>query len=126
MMSILLTTLLSALIPVGVEGVKQGITALTGGVKPTSIEDQIKLEEQDIKRLNALAALDNPGGTPSQWVVDLRASARYLASFVVILGGVGMSFVPEIEVPIKIIGLEAANIAFGFLFGQRIMSNFKK
>jgi len=126
MMSILLTTLLSALIPVGVEGVKQGITALTGGVKPTSIEDQIKLEEQDIKRLNAIAALDNPGGTPSQWVIDLRASARYLAAFVVILGGVGISFVPEIEVPIKIIGLEAANIAFGFLFGQRIMSNFKK
>lgn len=125
-MSILLTTLLSALIPVGVEGVKQGITALTGGVKPTSIEDQIKLEEQDIKRLNALAALDNPGGTPSQWVVDLRASARYLAAFVVILGGVGLSFVPEVDVAIKIIGLEAANIAFGFLFGQRIMSNFKK
>jgi len=122
----LLTTLLSALIPVGVEGIKQGITALTGGVKPTSIEDQIKLEEQDIKRLNALAALDNPGGTPSQWVVDLRASARYLAAFVVIIGGVGMSFVPEIDVAVKIIGLEAANISFGFLFGQRIMSNFKK
>lgn len=126
MMSMLLTTLLSALIPVGVEGIKQGITALTGGVKPTSIEDQIKLEEQDIKRLNALAALDNPGGTPSQWVVDLRASARYLAAFVVILGGVGLSFVPEVDVAVKIIGLEAANIAFGFLFGQRIMSNFKK
>ena len=125
-MSVLLTTLLSALIPVGVEGVKQGITALTGGVKPTSIEDQIKLEEQDIKRLNALAALDNPGGTPSQWVIDLRASSRYLAAFGVILGGIGLSFVPDVDVAVKLVGLEGANIAFGFLFGQRIVSNFKK
>ena len=50
MMSVLLTTLLSALIPVGVEGIKQGITALTGGIKPTTVAEQIQLEEQDIKR----------------------------------------------------------------------------
>lgn len=125
-MSMLLTTLLSALIPVGVEGIKQGINAWTGGVKPASIEEQIKLEEQDIKRLNALAALDNPGGTPSQWVVDLRASARYVAAFVVILGGIGLSFIPGVDVAVKFIGLEAANIAFGFLFGARVVSNFKK
>ena len=36
-MSMLLTTLLSALIPVSVEGIKQGINAITGGVKPTSV-----------------------------------------------------------------------------------------
>lgn len=124
-MSILLTTLLSALIPVGVEGIKQGISALTGGVKPTTVAEQIQLDEQDIRRLGAVAALDNPGGTPSQWVVDLRGSARYLAAFFVILGGVGMAFSP-LDNTIKMIGLEGANIAFGFLFGQRIVTNFKK
>lgn len=125
-MSVLLTTLLSALIPVGVEGIKQGITALTGGVKPTTVEQQIQLDEQDIKRMQAVAALDNPGGTPSQWVVDLRGSSRYIAAFVVILSGVGMAFVPNMDIAVKSLGLEAANIAFGFLFGQRIVSNFKK
>lgn len=125
-MSVLLTTLLSALIPVGVEGIKQGITALTGGVKPTTVAEQLQLDEQDIKRLTALAALDNPGGTPSQWVVDLRGSARYLAAFTVILCGLGVAFVPEIDPAIKLLCLEGANIAFGFLFGQRIVSNFKK
>jgi len=125
-MSILLTTLLSALIPVGVEGIKQGITALTGGVKPTTVAEQLQLDEQDIKRLEAVAKLDNPGGTPSQWVVDLRASARYLAAFGVIFGGIGIAFVPEIDQAVKIVCLEGANIAFGFLFGQRIVSNFKK
>jgi len=124
-MSILLTTLLSALIPVGVEGLKQGLSALTGGVKPTTVAEQIQLDEQDIRRLGAVAALDNPGGTPSQWVVDLRGSARYLAAFCVILGGVGMAF-STVDVAIKTIGLEGANIAFGFLFGQRIVTNYKK
>jgi hypothetical protein len=125
-MSILLTTLLSALIPVGVEGIKQGINAITGGVKPTTVAEQIQLDEQDIKRLNAIAALDTPGGTPSQWVVDLRGSARYLAAFVVILGGIGMALVQDVPADVKLVGLEGANIAFGFLFGQRIVANFKK
>lgn len=125
-MSLLLTTLLSSLVPVGVEGIKQVISSKLGGVKPTTVAEQLQLDDQDIKRLETLAKLDNPGGTPSQWVIDLRASARYLAAFVVIFGGVGISFVPQIDNSIKALCLEGANIAFGFLFGQRIVSNFTK
>jgi hypothetical protein len=125
-MSLLLTTLLSALVPVGVEGLKQGITALVGGVKPTTVAEQIQLDDQEIKRLNAVAALDNPGGTPSQWVIDLRASARYIMAGVVIATGVSALFVPELDLAVKTIAFEGANIAFGFLFGQRIVTNFKK
>ena len=125
-MSVLLTTLLSALIPVGVEGIKQGINAITGGVKPTTVAEQLQLDEQEIKRLQAVASLDNPGGTPSQWVIDLRASARYIAAFVVIGGGIASTFVPEVDLAVKALSLEAANIAFGFLFGSRIVTSFKK
>lgn len=125
-MSVLLTTLLSALLPVGVEGLKQLIVNKAGGIKPTTIEDQLKLDEQDIKRMQVVASLDNPGGTPSQWVIDLRGSARYLAAGFVIVGGLGTALVPDLDTGIKFTALEAANIAFGFLFGQRIVSNFKK
>lgn len=125
-MSILLTTLLSSLVPVGVEGIKQFIVNKAGGVKPTTVTEQIQLDDQEIKRLQAVAALDNPGGTPSQWVVDLRGSARYIAAGVVILGGVGVAFTPSVDNQIKAMCLEGANIAFGFLFGQRIVTNFKK
>jgi hypothetical protein len=125
-MSLLLTTLLSALVPVGVEGLKQGITALAGGVKPTTVAEQIQLDEQEIKRLNAVAALDNPGGTPSQWVVDLRASARYIMAGIVIISGVSALFAPNLDITVKSIAFEGANIAFGFLFGTRIVTNFKK
>lgn len=125
-MSLLLTTLLSALVPVGVEGLKQLIVNKTGGVKPTSVAEQLQLDDQDIKRLEALAKLDNPGGTPSQWVIDLRASARYIAAGVVILGGLITLYIPSVPAPVQVLALEGANIAFGFLFGQRIVTNFKK
>lgn len=125
-MSILLTTLLSSLIPVGIEGVKQLIVTKTGGVKPTTVAEQLQLDEQDIKRMTAVAALDNPGGTPSQWVVDLRGSARYIAAGITIFGGIGLAFVSGIDKEVVFVGLEAANIAFGFLFGARVINNFKK
>lgn len=125
-MPILLTTLLSALVPVGVEGIKQVITAKVGGVKPTTVAEQIQLDDQEIKRLNAVAALDNPGGTPSQWVINLRASSRYIAAFAVIGGGISTLFISGLDPLVGATALDAANVAFGFLFGQRIVSNMKK
>ena len=81
---------------------------------------------REIKKLQAIAALDNPVGTPSQWVIDLRASTRYLASIFVITAGTALMFVPAISMEVKALGFEAANIAFGFLFGSRIVSGFAK
>ena len=125
-MSVLLTTLLSALIPVGVEGIKQVITTKMGGIKATTVEEQIRLDENEIKKLQAIASLDNPGGTPSQWVIDLRASARYIMAGVVIASGVTAMFIPDMDMAVKTLAFEAANIAFGFLFGTRIVSGFAK
>ncbi len=41
-------------------------------------------------------------------------------------GGIGLALTPNVEASVKLVALEAANIAFGFLFGQRIVTNFKK
>jgi hypothetical protein len=122
----IVTTLLATFAPVAVEGIKQLIVRLTGGVKATTVEDQIKLDMSDIERLKALAVLDNPGGTPSQWVVDLRASSRYVGALVTILAGISSIFIPDVPVEAKAVALEAASVCFGFLFGQRIVTNFKK
>ncbi len=121
----ILETIIGALVPVGVEGIKQLIGKFTGGVKPITIEDQIKLDQSEIARIEALAKLDNPYGTPSQWVVDLRASSRYIGALTVIVVGLSTLFLP-VDAYVQRIGLEAANIAFGFLFGSRIMANLKK
>ena len=121
----LITALLSALVPVAVEGAKQGINKIVGGPKPTTIDEQIKLDQADIARLDALAKLDAPHGTPSQWVIDLRASARYLAAWMVILGGGAVLFTPA-DLQVKALAVEAISVAFGFLFGTRIVANLRK
>lgn len=121
----IIETIIGALVPVGVEGIKQVIARFTGGVRATTIAEQIQLDQNEIAKLQALAALDNPYGQPSQWVIDLRASSRYIGALFVIVVGISTLFfaVPE---QIQRIGIEAANIAFGFLFGTRIMANLKK
>jgi hypothetical protein len=121
----IIETIVGALVPVAAEGIKQLIGKFTGGVKAITIEDQIKLDQSEIARIEALAKLDNPYGTPSQWVVDLRASSRYIGALTVIGVGLSTLFLP-VDAYVQRIGLEAANIAFGFLFGARIVANLKK
>jgi hypothetical protein len=122
---VIIESIIGALVPVGVEGIKQAMTRFFGGVKATSIDDQIKLDNNEVEKLKALAELDKPIGQPSQWVVDLRASARYIGALAVIGVGISTLYVP-VEPEIKVIALEAANIAFGFLFGSRILAGFRK
>lgn len=118
-------TILSALVPVGAEAIKQIVTRFTGGVQPASVDEQIKLMQAENERSKAVAQLDQPGGTPSQWAIDLRASSRYIGALVVIGCGVGSLFMP-VDDKIRALALEAANIAFGFLFGSRITAQWVK
>lgn len=122
----ILESILAALVPVAAESVKQLVVRWTGGVKPATVDETIRLMKAESDRLTALAALDQPGGTPSQWVVDLRASARYVGALSVIAVGIGSLYVAELPEPVRITALEAANIAFGFLFGSRLASNWGK
>ncbi len=122
----ILETILGALVPVGIEAVKQAANKGLGSVKPTSVAEQIQLDDSEIRRMEAVAKLDTPVGTPSQWVIDLRASARYVGALSVIAGGLITLYIPEVSAEIKVVALEAANIAFGFLFGTRIMVNLRK
>ena len=121
----LIESIIGALLPVVVESGKQIMTKWVGGVRPTTIDEQIKLDQSEVARLEALAKLDTPVGTPSQWVIDLRASARYLGALLVIGVGISTLYVP-VEESIRALSLEAANIAFGFLFGSRIVSGWAK
>lgn len=122
----LLELITGIIAPAAVEVGKQWATTKLGGVKATTVEEQIKLDQNHVETLKAVAQLDNPVGTPSQWVVNLRASARYILAGVVIFGGILAQFTPNIPGDIKILSLEASNIVFGFLFGSRITTGFMK
>lgn len=121
----ILESVIGALVPVGVEGLKQVFARFFGGVRATTIDEQIKLDANEIEKIKALAELDKPIGNPSQWVVDLRASARYVGALLVIAVGISTLYVP-VDKAIQSLALEAANIAFGFLFGSRIVANLAR
>jgi hypothetical protein len=124
--SMIIETLIASLVPVAAESIKQIIVKWVGGVKPTTVAEQIQLDQSEVEKLKALAQLDSPIGQPSQWVVDLRASARYIGALSVIAVGIGTLYITGMPILIQQTALEAANIAFGFLFGSRIVAAWKK
>jgi hypothetical protein len=117
------TAIFSALLPAGIDLAKTlfgGISRKWGGL---SVDDEIKLSEANTNRLKGLAELDNPHGTPSQWVVDLRASFRYIACGFFVVGGLSTVYFAPAFAPL---GLEAAISASSFIFGERMMLSLKK
>lgn len=120
----LLETVISALVPVGIQTIKDIVSKFTGSsVKPQTVQEQVQLMEAETNRLKAVGELDDPHGTPSQWVVDLRASSRYIAALLVIIGGVVTFYIPNLASDAYGLAAEAISIVFGFLFGQRILVN---
>lgn len=121
----IIETIIAALVPVAAEGIKGAVGKWLGGVKATTIDEQVKLDASEIEKLKAIAALDTPGGTPSQWVIDMRASTRYIVGGIVIFAALGTLYVP-VQPDVQRIALESANIVFGFLFGSRIVAGWRK
>jgi len=77
-MSILLTTLLPALLPSFADGLRGIFARITGGkgAQPQNINEVITLMNAETERLKTVAALDSPTGTVHTWVADLRALQR--------------------------------------------------
>ena len=92
-----------------------------------SVEDQIKLDGANIERLKALAVLDNPFGTPSLWVVNLRGAFRYVAAGVLVFGGLALAAFAATKADTILVasGLELATAPFGFIFGERLVLSYK-
>jgi hypothetical protein len=117
----------SVVVPILTDFIKTSAPSISRKVFGVSVDEQIKMNEADIERLKALATLDTPGGTPSQWVVDLRASFRYIAAAALILSGVGLAILglyaksPETLA----IGIDLASSPFGFIFGERLVLSYK-
>ncbi|MBA7495773.1 hypothetical protein ES702_06362 [subsurface metagenome] len=96
-MTLLLTTLLPALLPVIIDLFKGGLSKIIGipTAEPMNFNERLEEKKLDIEKLKALATLDKPNANISQWVADLRASFRYIAVGVIVLAGIVYNFLPE-------------------------------
>jgi len=118
----MLTALIAALAPAGIDAIKGLFGAASRKWIGLSVDDQIKLQNAEIEKVKALSGLDNPYGTPSQWVIDLRGSFRYIACAIFVIGGLATMFVAPALAPI---GMEAASAASSFIFGERMLLSIK-
>jgi len=121
--------LASVVAPAALDWVKNIGGALSRKWFGLSVDDEIKMNQSEIDKLEALAKLDNPYGTPSQWVVDLRASFRYIAAFVVIVVGAGLLYLGTQDVSpddgLVDLGSQLVGMPFGFIFGERLLLKLK-
>ena len=123
----ILSLVVPALIPAVADGLRGVFNKLTGGAgaKPANVEEQIKLMAAENERLKALAELDKPSEKISPWVADLRASFRYVAGGLIILGAIStLFFNADLLVQDAIWNL--AGSVFAFLFGDRMYIKFVK
>jgi hypothetical protein len=127
----LLTTVAPALLPVLMDGVRAGFVRLTGGAgrEPANHKERLELVAADTARLQALAALDAPGGPVAPWVANLRASSRYLAA----LGVVGVAALvtlsgPALELPAEAVASaqEWGQAGMFFLLGDRAYTHIRR
>lgn len=132
-MSVLLTTILSAAVPLLGEVFKKGTDAFIGrfigGIpKPASVDEYIKMVNADTERVKAMATIDAiPDGMAEKvptWVVALRASTRYLLAWVVIVTVAIALFSGVKDEATKLLMLELAGSVWGFLFGERIRQSW--
>jgi len=119
--------LLSVLAPAAIDLVKNGLGAVSRKWVGLSVDEQIKLQSADVEKLKALAALDTPAGTPSQWVVDLRASFRYIGAGLCILSGLYVTHlgIQMTSAEVLEMGGSLISMPFGFIFGERMYLSFK-
>jgi len=126
-MSFLLTTLLPMLAPAFADGIRGVFSKLTGGAggSPQNVGERIELMRADNERLMALAQVDTPSGTPSQWVVDFRSSFRYITILLIWILTAMAIFDTSIKENILIILLDLSGASMSFIIGERMYFNLK-
>lgn len=114
-------------IPILTDFFKSSAPAVSRKLFGESVDDTVKLGQLEISRLDSLSKLDNPYGTPSQWVINLRGSFRYVASAMLILGGLGLAAYGASTGNAVLIasGLDLALSPSGFILGERMVLSYK-
>lgn len=129
MLSSVASLILPALVPVVSDGVRGIIAKFTGGAggQPQNVEERVKLMEAEAAKLQALAALDGVNGEPSRWIINLRASFRYvIISAIMLFTGV-IVFNPDIVgVSVVAIFLDMTGACMSFVIGERMYLTLKK
>jgi hypothetical protein len=129
MISSVASLILPALVPAFSDGVRGLIAKFTGGAggQPQNVDERVRLMEAEAAKLQALAQLDSVNGEPSRWIIDLRASFRYvIISSIMIFTGL-IVFNPDIVgVAVVSVFLDMTGACMSFVIGERMYLTLKR
>ncbi len=121
-------TVLTALLPTVIDGVKAFVSRKTGGAPAVvSADDYAKVIDADVRRLQALASLDQAAGPTSTWVANVRHMQRPTAGAVVLLSWClgAMALVDMDAARFELVSNLASSVFF-YLFGERTNMYLRK
>lgn len=129
-MGSILSLILPALVPVFTDGVRGVFARITGGAggQPQNVEERVKLMEAEAAKLQAMSSLDGTvTGQPAQWIVDLRASFRYvIISAILLFTGVIVFFPNVVGTAVIATFLDMSGACMSFVIGERMYLSIKK
>jgi hypothetical protein len=129
MFSSIVSLILPALVPAFADGARGLIAKFTGGAggQPQNIKERIELMQAEAAKLQALAALDSPSGEPSRWIIDLRASFRYIIISAIMLFTAIVVFNPDVVgATVVAVFLDMTGACMSFVIGERMYLTLKK
>jgi len=128
LVSTIITTVLPAVIPAGLDGIRAAVNYFAGGKQkePANFSEQLQLMEMDIKRMTALGELDNHKNKDMPWWVDAIKTLQR-PFFGATLTSAYITGVAIHAHPATLAELAQFVSMFGFyLFGERAYLNLKK
>jgi hypothetical protein len=128
MMSSILSLILPALVPAFTDGVRGIFAKFTGGAggQPQNMQERIQLIQAETEKLKALALLDTPTGEPSKWIINLRASYRYVIITIILISTLFVVYSPSIQIGIVSVFLDMTGACMSFIIGERMYLSIKK
>lgn len=128
-MTSLLSLILPALVPAFADGARSLIAKFTGGAggQPQNMKERIELMKAESEKLQALAALDTPTGEPSKWIINLRASFRYvIISSIMIFTAIVVFNADVVGTTVVAVFLDMTGACMSFVIGERMYLTLKK
>ena len=125
----IVSLILPALVPAFADGARGLIAKFTGGAggQPQNITERIELMKAEAEKLQALAQLDSPTGEPSKWIIDLRASFRYVIISSIMIFTAVVVFNPDIVgATVVAVCLDMTGACMSFVIGERMYLSLKR
>lgn len=126
-MSSVLSLIFPAVLPVLADGVRGVFAKITGGAggNPQNVGERIQLMQAETERLKAMAEIDRPAGEPSQLVVDMRASFRYVAILIIWVATIVAVF-SDVPHEFTLVLLDLSGATMSFVIGERMYLTLRK